>query len=94
MHCKLESLCPLPRETTTALKCLTKSKRTVVGSGYKSLAKQLTQFQFLGYMPMAINVRRIDYRDGFEVTMMRHQASWHKTCRLKVQPDKLDRLRK
>ena len=80
MHYKLESLCPLPRGTTTALECPAKSKRTVVGSGYKSLAKHLIQFQSLRYMPIAIDVRRIDDGDGFEVTMMRHQASWHKTC--------------
>ena len=83
MDYKLESLCPLPRGTTAALECLAKSKRIVVGSGYKSLAKHLTQFQSLGYMPMVTDVRRTDYGDGFEVTMMRHQASWHKLCHLK-----------
>ena len=80
MHYKLESLCPLPRGTTAALECPAKSKRTVVGSGYKSLAKHLIPFQSFGYMPMA---RWIDDGDGFEVTMMRHQASRHKTCHLK-----------
>ena len=79
------NLCILCQEdTTAALECSAKSKRTVtvVGSGYKSLAKHLIQFQSLGYMPMAIDVRRIDDRDRFEETMMRHQASWYKTCRL------------
>ena len=41
---------------------------------------------------MAIDVRRIDDGDGFEATMMRHQASWHKTCRLKFNQTKLDWL--
>ena len=47
-----------------ALECSAKSKRAAVGSGYKSLAKYLIQFQSLGYMPMAIDVRRIDDGDG------------------------------
>ena len=41
---------------------------------------------------MAIDVRRIDDGDRFEATMMRHQASWHKICRLKFNQTKLDRL--
>ena len=43
-------------------------------------------------MLMAIDVRRINDGNGFQATMMRHQASWHKTCRLKFNHTKLDRL--
>ena len=59
-------------DTTATLEYPAKAKRTVVGSGYKSLAKHLIQFQSLRHMPMAIDVRRIDDGDGFEATMMRH----------------------
>ena len=87
------NLCVLCQDdTTAALECPAKSKRAVVRSGYKSLAKHLIQFQSLGHMPMAIDVRRIDDGDGFEATMTRHQASWHKTCRLKFNQTKFDRL--
>ena len=41
-----------------------------------------------------LHPRRLDDGDGIEDTMMKHQASWHKTCRLKFSQTKLDRLRK
>ena len=41
---------------------------------------------------MAIDVERIDDGDEFEATMIRHQTCWHKTCHLKFNQTKLDRL--
>jgi len=87
------TLCVLCQEDTkAALECPAKSKRPSVGSGYISLAKHLMEFHSLGHMPMTINMERIDDGDGIEATMIRHQACWHKTCRVKFNQTKLDRL--
>jgi len=64
--------------------------RPTFGNGYKSLAKHLMQFQSFGHMPMSIDVKRLDDRDGIEATITRHQASWNKTCHLKFNQTKLD----
>ena len=41
---------------------------------------------------MNIDIRTLDDGDGIEATLMRHHASWHKTCRLKFNQTKLERL--
>lgn len=41
---------------------------------------------------MNIDIERLDDGDGIEATMMKHHASWHKTCRLKFNETKLQRL--
>jgi len=51
-----------------ALECPAKSKRPLVVSGYKSLAKHLIQFLSLGHIPIAIDIKRIDDGDGLEAT--------------------------
>lgn len=43
---------------------------------------------------MDVDLKRLDDGDGLEATMRKHQASWHKTCRLKFNQTKLDRLAK
>jgi hypothetical protein len=43
-------------------------------------------------MPMDIDIETIDDGDGIEATLMRHHACWHKTCRLKFNQTKLERL--
>ena len=80
--------------TKTDLECPARLTKGSVGSGYKTLAKHLTEFQLLGYMPMNLNIERLDDGDGIEATMTRHQACWHKTCRLKFNQTKLNRLAK
>ena len=52
------------------------------------------QFQFLRHAPMGTDINRLDNGDGIEATLMRHQAFWHKTCLLKFNQTKLDRLHK
>ena len=64
------------------------------GSGYKSLAEYLIQFQSLGCVPMDIDINRLDDGDGIEATLIRHQAYWHKACRLNFNQTKLDQLNK
>ena len=89
---KLCFLCQV--DTKAALYCPARSKKPNFGTGYKSLAEHLIQFQSLGHMPMGIDINRLDNEDGIEATLMRHQACWHKTCRLKFNQMKLDRLNK
>ena len=85
-------LCQL--DTNAALECPARSTRPTSGSGYKSLAEHLIQFQSLGHVPMDIDINRLDDGDGIEATLMRYQACWHKTCRLNFNQTKLDRLNK
>ena len=43
-------------------------------------------------MPLDLNIRRLDDGDGIEATIMRHNACWHKACRVKFNQTKLERL--
>ena len=89
------NLCVFCQENTkAALECPARSTKAPVGSGYKSLAEHLIQFQSLGHMPMNIYIERLDDGDSIEATMTRHQACWHKNCRLKFNQTKLNRLGK
>ena len=94
-HCVINwELCVLCQEDTKAtLECPAKSTKAPIGSGYKSLAEHLIQFQSIGHMPMDIDIETLDDGDGIDATMMRHKASWHKTCRLKFNKTQLERLR-
>ena len=55
-------LCQL--DTNAALECPARSTRPTFGSGYKSLAEHLIQFQSLGCVPMDIDINRLDDGDG------------------------------
>ena len=89
---KLCALCQI--DTKAPLECSARSMRSACGSGYTSLAEHLMQFKLLGHMPVDIDINRLDNGDGIEATLMRHQACWHKTCWLKFNQTKLDRLSK
>jgi len=88
--------CILCQENGTGLQCpyAVKTNQTSVGSGYKTLAEQLTNFSELGDMPINVDIKQLDDGDGIEATLMRHRAGWHKTCRLKFNQTKLERLQK
>ena len=47
-----------------------------VGSGYKTLADQLTN---ISHMPIDVDIKQLDDGDGIEATLMRHHTGWHKT---------------
>ena len=86
-------LCVLCQEDTKEpLQCLAKSTKAPIDCGYKSLAGHLIQFQELGHMP--IDIDSLNDGDGIEVTMVAHRASWHKTCRLRFNQTKLERLQR
>ena len=50
-----------------------------VGSGYKTLADQLTN---ISHMPIDVDIKQLDDGDGIEATLMKLHAGWHKTCHL------------
>jgi hypothetical protein len=85
-------LCVLCQEDTgTALQHPYAAKGKA-GIGYKSIADHLTSFNELGHMPMNVDIEQLNDGDGIDATLMRHQADWHKPCRLKFSQLKLDRL--
>ena len=81
-------------DTKEGFECSAGNLKSPIGSGYKSLAEHLVQFQMHDYMPLDIDIKRLHDRDGIEATMMRHSASWHKVCQVKFSQSKLERLEK
>ena len=75
-----------------ALQCPARSSKMLIGIGYASLAQHLLQFKAHGHMPMDHDVEKLDEGDGMEATMRNHNASWHKTCRLKFNQTQLDHV--
>ena len=45
-------------------------------------------------MPIDVDIEQLDDGDGIEATLMRHLAGLHKTCSLKFNQTKLERLQK
>ena len=43
-------------------------------------------------MPMDLNLEQLDDGDGMESTLKRHEAKWHKRCRLKLNKKAFDEL--
>ena len=84
------------KNTKAALECPVRSSKPPIGIGYVhvSLANQLIQFDSHGQLPFEIDIERLDDGEGIEATLMKHCACWHKTCRLKFNQTKLDRLNK
>lgn len=83
--------CLCQTETCETLQCPARSTKRPIGSGYVSLAKDLLQFQDLGYMPNDLNLQRLDDGNGVEASLIAHNALWHKTCRLKYNQTMLQR---
>ena len=81
------------KHTKSDLQCPARTTKTSV-VGYKTLEEQLFQFEKLGHVPMGIDIKSFDDGNGIEATMIKHQACWHKSCRLKFSQTKLDRLKR
>ena len=62
------------------LQCPANSKHSDVGAGYKTLACNIQKLANLGYMPVEINISRLDEGDGIEETFSRCTARWHRSC--------------
>ena len=89
---KLCVLCQKRKEES--LQCPANSKRTDLGAGYKSLAENLLLFNGLGMVPFAINLEQLNGGSGVENTLLKNKASWHKSCKDKVNSTKLKRAQK
>ena len=48
-----------------------KNNKVSVGSGYKALAEQLTNFSELGHMPIDVDIKQLDDGNGIEATLMK-----------------------
>ena len=89
---KLCVLCQERKEES--LQCPANSKKTDLGAGYKTLAENLLLFNELGMVPFAINLEQLNDGSGVENTLLKNKASWHKSCKDKVNSTKLKRAQK
>ena len=65
-------------ETTESLICPGLSKRRHPESGYTTMTANLVKFDELGELPRTVQLQILDEGQGVEVTMVAHQAKWHK----------------
>ena len=87
-------LCALCQtDTNEPLQCPARTTKPPIGRGYVTLAENLLQFQELGHMPMHLDLGRLDSGGGLEATLVANSAKWHKTCRLKFNQTKLERMK-
>ena len=63
-------------------------------TGYDILAQNLESFNDLGFMPLGIDITRLNDGSGISNTLMSQNASWHKSCWSKFDQQKLERARK
>ena len=76
------------------LVCPADSRKQDVGTGYVSLAKDVTAFNNAGCLPKTLDMSRINDGDGLEATFELHRAKLHKSCRLQNSKPKLERVMK
>ena len=89
------SLCILcQKETKETLQCPACSKRSDLGAGYKSMAENLQGFFDIGAIPFDVKQNQLDDGSGLYNTLLKHEASWHKSCKDKVNSTKLKRAEK
>ena len=71
----------------------TRSTRSDVGIGYKTVANLLQRAEEKCYNPFAINIdlSRFDNGGGIEETLISNTAVWHKSCRSKLSEYKIER---
>lgn len=89
------SLCILCQERKDErLQCPAESKRTNSGAGYLTLEKDLLGFKEHGSWPISVDAKHLDDGDGIGMTIARHSAKWHPSCRLKCSSSRLARIQK
>jgi hypothetical protein len=76
-------------ETKEATRCPAKSLRTNKEIGYRTLAENLVAFNQIGYMPMDINIHRLNDGQGLAETLISHRAARHVSCFGKVNQQKV-----
>ena len=80
--------------TTESLHCPDESKRNSQGAGYKTIAVLLESFSTAGYLPRTMTLSRLNDGEGVEVTLRKHRAKWHDSCRPKYNRTKLQQAEK
>ena len=78
--------------TPEELRCPSNSKRKDVGAGYRSFIENVSEFNSLEDLPVALNKALLENR--IEATLNKKKASWHKTCRYTFNNTKLKRAQK
>lgn len=88
-------LCVICQQRTREnLQCPADSKRKDFGASYTSFARNVKTFQDLNLMPTLFNIDQLDNGSGMEETLLKHRASWHKSCRDLFGNTKLERAQK
>ncbi|WAQ98989.1 hypothetical protein MAR_023362 [Mya arenaria] len=75
--------------TSEHLECPAKSKASDSGKGYTTLVDYLKEFRNAEVLPITIDLVNMDVE-----TLKRHEASWHKSCRVQYNRTKLQRVLK
>ena len=81
-------------DTKESLQCPARSKRADLGAGYRSMAENLQGFFAIGAFPFDLNQNHLDDGSGLCKTLIKHEASWHKSCKDKINSTKLKRTEK
>ena len=76
--------------TSEKRECPLNSKQSNRGVGYITLQKNLQGFYEAG--ELHLDVAELDEGEGIAETLWKHNASWHKSCRVKYNTTKLKRL--
>ena len=80
-------------DSTEVLRCPAKSL-CGTGAGYSTIADLLRGFSAIGHLPKTLNLSRLDDGEGIEVTLKKHKARWHDSCRLGYNKTQLRRAEK
>ena len=71
-----------------------RNKRATAEEGYATLAQTLDKCRQYDFYPFTTDLGQLDEGDGFEHTLLKHQGCWHKSCLLKINKTKLERVEK
>ncbi len=76
--------------TSEKIECPANSKQSNRGAGYFTLQRDLLGFCEAG--ELHLDLAKLDEGEGIAATLLRHKASWHKSCRVQYNATKLKRL--
>lgn len=89
------NLCILCQNITKeSLQCPARSKRLDLGAGYNSMAENLQGFFAIGALPFDVKQNQLDDGSGLFNTLLKHEASRHKSCKDRINSTKLKKGRK
>jgi len=76
--------------TSEKRECPANSKQSNRCARYITLQKNLKSFYAVG--ELYLDLAELDEVEGIAETLLKHNASWHKSCRVKYNVTKLKRL--